>query len=284
MSPVAGPLYLPIFNEVFLVDVLAGFHILPVKRLAPVEMTEAEIRGKLDEMNDGEEGPVINISTAEPPPFYNSATMYHTNSWSSHMSVHIPRRRALETRRRHPDLMEPRALPGTWLEKLIKPPKLLKALPAEPRPFEVIESSAMVDLNDMREVTREGEFVVSFARDWTDAQADAICYALYYLYSAPYDIFEIGKKILPWWPNLRQIKVCSTFIETGLEGRDPKNFSVGPDNPPKGDSDIRAWLLDHFIKPDEMTPAAGGRYLFQNPLYFRERSFRCSLTEARAKI
>ncbi len=260
-----------LYNDNLIEGIGAGLGLLPVKILREVTETPEQIEAKLALIR-ANPGPVFYVSTNNPPQFYNRAVMRTTNSWASHAGCIVPKTWAEKIRKQYHDLLTGRYIQGVFGDKI-------KTLPPVPKIVlgdEVVESQAVVSINNLQSVIKHGEFVVCFLRQWTEAQALAILYALYYLYGAPYDVFEIGSYVSWLFPNFRQIKVCSTLVETALQGKDPNVWTNAPD---QGDLEIYSWLKAHGIDPNKTSPADLGRYLFQAKEY-TPIAFGCDLEQA----
>jgi hypothetical protein len=243
---------------------------LPVKTLKHVETDNEMLLEGLEKHG----GPSPFICTSENSPAFQRGIKRITNSWAGHAGLHVGQARGKQIRIKHPDLLKPRKLPeDEWQGKILMP------VPYSTNENEVIESQTLINTNILANIVRQGEQAVVFVREWTDPEIDAILYAAYYLYGAPYDIFEIGNWVLPFIPNSHVLRVCSDFVECALEGEDP-TVKVALR---KGDKDIRQWLIVNKIDPDKVSPADLGRYLFTNKLY-RPIAFNCDAVEALEKV
>jgi|GEM_PF-6669859 hypothetical protein len=262
-----------IINGNFLEDLAAGIGLLPIVQIPIVKTDNEKLLDELEEHG----GPIPYLTCHNPNPgFYQRGISRHGRTWAQHAGIFVGERNAKLIRMKHPDLMMPRRIPGVTTEAGILP-----RVPAAVKENELIESQMQINLNTMRAAVGDGEQVVAFIRDWTYSQIDAILYAAYFLFGAPYDIFEIANYIWGWVPNPHALKACSTFTETALEGRDPN--SDAENLPMRGDRDINAWLRLHNVDPDRCSPGDVGKYLFNAPAY-RPVAFNCSLEDARAKI
>ena len=268
---------LEFINGSLVPDMLAGLGILQVPHLTTVDETDDQIAAKLA-LIAANNGPVFYVSTNDPAQFFNRSVMYHTKSWASHSGVIIPEGWAREVRLQYPNLLQRRTLDDVLTDIRILPP-----VPAEVKGMEVVESQATVAISDPAAVVKRGEFMVAFLRDWTDAQAMAITRAAYWLYGAPYDVWEIARKVGLPFPKFKQIFVCSSLTAWAAWGKNPDLREDDPINEPRGDTQMRQWFIDRQIDPDEPTPADDARYWFSNGL-FRLLAFRCNLAEAWAKI
>lgn len=259
-----------LINRTLVEDVAAGFGWLPIKQLAYVETPNSRLLAQLEEHG----GPIPYITCGRNPGFFQRGISYDSDSFAQHAGTYVGKKNGEAIRKLHPDLLKPRELPHDRWQGHILPP-----VPAAVNDHETIESQALINTDTMINAVRDGEQVVAFVRDWTVPQIDAILYALYFLYGAPYDVFEISKHVFPGFPNPRYLKVCSSYQETGLEGRDP-NLEDGP---MRGDVSMGPWLVQHGSSPEQCTPGHCGRYFFENSLY-RPVAINCDLAEAREKV
>lgn len=271
------PVYVPLMNNMLFSDLIAAIGITGVKRLKKVKETNESIQAKLQTIANNN-GPVSYVSTNEPPQFFNRGVMHHTDSWSSHNGVFIPEGWAKEVRRMFPDLLAPRILRESVTRAITLPP-----VPSVVKGMEVIESKALVSISNPKDVVKEGEYVVAFLHDWTDKEAMAICHALYWMYGTPYDVMEIARKVLPFFPKFKQFFVCSSILTWGMAGQNPQEDDQDPYNLDCGDKEIRKWMTEKNIDFDETTPKDNGMYWFSNPK-FTPLPFWCDINQAKEKI
>lgn len=257
----------------FIKTMLASSGIIPVKQLTEV-ITDNEKLIQLIEQNNG---PVPYICTNNPAQFFNRGVMHFSNSWTSHNGIFIPSGWAKEVRKKYPNLLCKRPVHDT-VTKI----KLLPPVPSEVTGIETINSKATVAIENIKDITKRGEFVVAFLRDWTDTEAMAISYAAYWLYGSPYDIWEIAAHTFAL-PQLKQFFVCSSLLTWVLAGQNPDMHDANPANIDQGDKDIRQWMHRNKIDFDFTTPADNGRYLFHNSKYMPV-AFWCDENEARGKV
>ena len=244
----------------FAEDLAAGIGIIPVKQL---KIVKTDVEGDLAGLDD-HGGPIPFICRNSDGAFFQSGIERQTNSWAGHAGLFVGKRNAQIIRAKCPYLLQSRRVSGLFTDHdWVLPP-----VPAEARDYEVIESQITININDMREVVREGMQAVSFVRDWTDSQTGDILEAAYKMFGAPYDILEIAHDVFPWVPNPTQLKVCSSFTLSALA---------------KGDPDLLDWMKAHNVDPEAASPADLGRYLFSNAAY-QPVAFRCDLAEARGTV
>jgi hypothetical protein len=197
-----------------------------------------------------------------------------TDSATGHAGLFVGKQRGQQIRVKHPDLLSYRQLPeDEWQGHILMP------IPRNVLDYEIIESQALINTNTFSNAIKDGEQVIAFIRDFSDSQIDAILYAAYYMYGAPYDIFEIAKWIFPFIPNPNALKVCSSYVECALEGERP-DVRRGNDY---GDISVHDWLETNGYDPEKVSPGALGKYLFSNSLY-TPIAFNCDIKEAKEKI
>jgi len=270
---------LEVVNENFFGCMAAGLGIFSVPTLVRKTTSQAELDAILADLNDWHNGPTFYCSTNDPAQFFNRAVMWQGHTWASHNGLFVPAEWGKEIRHKHPELLTTRRLVGTTTEAGI-----LHAVPKDVfEEGEVLDSQVRFAIQDVRDVTKPGEFVVFFKRQWTDVQAEAIIFSAYWYYGAPYDVFEIGSYVSGLIPNLSQIRVCSTMVEWISEGRDPRLEDNDPKNFPRGDIEIRPWMKQHGIDPDKCAPGHNGTYWFTSPK-FTPVAIHCDVADARQKI
>jgi len=247
----------------FLSNLAAGLGLVKVPRVSYVE-TDTDRALRLIEEHGG---PTPFICANRHGTFFQNGIGRQTNSWAGHAGIHVGEKFGRIIREKYPFLLKPRNLPG-----IIGPLKnALPPVPAEPKPYEVIESQATVALTSWPETIHRDIQAVAFLRKWTDQQIDDILYDAYYYYGAPYDVPEIARHTGFWFlPKFKQIAVCSSRAAVSIS---------------KGDDKIAPWMKVCAQRKciHEATPADLGRYLFNNENY-TPVAFRCNLEEARAKI
>lgn len=257
----------------------AAIGLLPVSRATYIEQTEAEkeaIRLALDKRD----GPTPYISWAREASAFGRSICRVTNSVAYHAGLYVPKRWATRVRNNHPELARERRIPGSI--EVAGRAKFCEWIPPVPQGVcgpEIIESQKYIAINDWRAVTREGEQLVFFARDWTPAQADAICYAAYYLFGLFYDVMEIGAWLSWLIPNDSAYYVCSSYIVKTLTGRMPTE----PNGEVRGDMELEAALKNRGINPGKASPADLGRFLFSHHIY-TPFAVQCDAEEVRDKI
>lgn len=247
--------------------------LLPIKQLHYVRTNNAALREQV--RAHGTVSPYICASRK--PGFFGRGISGRTKSWTQHSGLAVPREAAERVRRNHPDLLGSRILPGS----VPRSDGYNWPLPAVSdcrHDVEVIESQATIAINDFSAVTRDSEQVILFLRDWTPEQEDAILYAAYYLYGAPYDVFEIAGHEFVFF-NPKKIYVCSSYVTHALRGRDPINPGTE-----RGDNRLSEWFRVQDIDISRCWPHHAGVYLLAAKLYHNVLAFNCFLDEAMAKI
>lgn len=220
-------------------DVLAGFGAFKLKEWEYVSTDDA---GVLKEIGK-RKGPWLAVTRNVKPGFYQKGIQYDTNSAAQHMHFGVGDTLGCLARVTNPGKVFKHVSPR-W-----KNPTIDHFCGLDPRTnllpskFELVQSSALVEVKDLRDVIGKDEQVVVFTfPDLTDAERLAMAVEAYSLVGEPYDVFEIAKRFFFLIPNPKALKVCST-LTLGIWDAGNKQF--------------KSWATSQGLDPESISPRDG---------------------------
>ena len=137
-----------------------------------------------------------------------------------------------------PGLLVPQ--PSTRWENLKEgyPKPLVGGIAPIPVPFECVESKALVSVTSLKNSLDE-QVIIFINPNWTREQKIAMACEAYSWVGEPYDIFEIGHWVMPFIPNPKNAKACSTLVLQIIAAGDPE---------------IKSWCSRHALNPELIAP------------------------------